>query len=54
VSAATGIAAFVGGDDVARAAGHMVHVFVDRGTGRPTPVPDGIGAALSRLAASRR
>jgi acyl-CoA thioester hydrolase len=48
-----GVAAFVEGDGVARAAGHMVHAFVDRGTGRPTPIPDRIRVALGRLLAPR-
>ena len=30
--------------------GHFVHVFVDRATRRPTPVPEGLRAALATLA----
>lgn len=37
-------------DDVAAAAtGHFVHVFVDRETMKPEPIPDGIRSALERL-----
>lgn len=32
------------------AAGHFVHVYVDRGTNRPTPIPTAVRAALARLA----
>ena len=45
-----GVALFADGDDRARASGHMVHVFVNRETGKPTPIPDPIRSALSRLA----
>ena len=34
------------------AVGRFVHVYVDRGTRRPTPVPDEIRAALGALAPS--
>ncbi|MEP1029925.1 MAG: thioesterase family protein [Alphaproteobacteria bacterium] len=43
------IAIFKDGEDTAAAAGHFVHVFVDRRTDRPTPVPAGIRAALEKL-----
>ena len=43
------IAIFKDGDDTAAAAGHFVHVFVDRATDRPTPVPAAIRAALEKL-----
>ena len=43
------LALFGDGEDVARADGHFVHVFVERKTGRPTPIPSGIRAALERL-----
>ena len=43
------LALFGDGEDVARADGHFVHVFVERETGRPTPIPSGIRAALERL-----
>jgi acyl-CoA thioester hydrolase len=32
------------------ATGHFVHVFVDRATQRPVPIPERIRAALARLA----
>jgi acyl-CoA thioester hydrolase len=32
------------------ASGHFVHVFVDRATRRPVPIPDPIRAALAKLA----
>ena len=34
--------------------GSFVHVFVDRETRRPTPIPDGLRAALSRIAGPAR
>ena len=34
---------------VAAATGWFVHVFVDRENRRPSPIPDGIRAALTRL-----
>jgi acyl-CoA thioester hydrolase len=40
-----------GSDDVA-AEGWFVHVFVDRDTRRPEPIPDEIRAALQRLVVS--
>ena len=43
------IAIFKDGDDTAAASGHFVHVFVDRATDRPTPVPAAIRAALEKL-----
>jgi acyl-CoA thioester hydrolase len=33
----------------ARAEGHLVHVFVDRATNAPVPIPEGIRSALERL-----
>ncbi|MEO8650695.1 MAG: thioesterase family protein [Hyphomicrobiaceae bacterium] len=33
----------------ARAEGHLVHVFVDRETNNPVPIPAGIRVALERL-----
>jgi acyl-CoA thioester hydrolase len=35
--------------DRAAADGHFVHVFVDRASERPAPIPDPIRAALARL-----
>jgi acyl-CoA thioester hydrolase len=43
------LALFGEGEDSARADGHFVHVFVERETGRPTPIPPTIRAALERL-----
>ncbi len=45
------IAIFKDGDNTAAAAGHFVHVFVDRATDRPTPVPAPIRKALEKLVA---
>jgi acyl-CoA thioester hydrolase len=36
-------------DEQARAEGHLVHVFVDRATNAPVPIPVGIRTALERL-----
>jgi acyl-CoA thioester hydrolase len=45
-----GIAIFVdGGGDAAVAHGHFVHVFVDRATRAPVPIPEPLRAALERL-----
>ncbi len=44
------IGIFPRGADEASAHGWFVHVFVDAKTRRSTPVPDGIRAALARLA----
>lgn len=43
------IAIFKDGEDTAAAAGHFVHVFVDRRTDRPTPVPAAIRRALEKI-----
>lgn len=37
------------GEDAAAAAGHFVHVFVERASMRPVPVPQRIRAALERI-----
>ena len=37
------------GEDKARVEGHLVHVFVERATNKPVPIPAGIRAALERL-----
>lgn len=37
------------GEDAAAASGHFVHVFVDRSTQRPVPIPRPIRRALERL-----
>lgn len=48
------IGLFRGGDDEAAAAGHFVHVFCDRTTLEPVPIPAPIRAALERLRVSQR
>jgi acyl-CoA thioester hydrolase len=41
-----------GGDDTeASAQGHFIHVYVDRRSRRPTPIPDGLRHALERIRA---
>lgn len=49
-SARYGLALFRAGDELARAAGAVVHVFVDRASSRPTPLPARIRAALEAIA----
>jgi acyl-CoA thioester hydrolase len=44
-----GIGIFREGQVEAAANGHFVHVFVDRQTRRPVPIPDTIRQALARL-----
>ena len=41
---------FRAGDDAPAAAGHFVHVFVDRAGRRPTPIPEPMRSALAALA----
>jgi acyl-CoA thioester hydrolase len=43
------IGIFAPGEDEAAADGWFVHVFVDRATRRPAPLPDRLRAALERL-----
>ena len=43
------LAIFKEGEDFAAASGYFVHVFVDRETQRPVPIPRGIRTALERL-----
>jgi len=38
------------GDDSAAAAGHFIHVYVDRQSRRPAPLPETMRAALQRIA----
>ena len=45
-----GIGIFVAGQQAPVAEGWFVHVFVDRATRKPAPIPDGIRTALARLA----
>ena len=40
---------FKAGERQARAAGRFVHVFVERASNRPVPVPEPVRAALGRL-----
>ncbi|EAY69103.1 hypothetical protein BDAG_01851 [Burkholderia dolosa AU0158] len=44
------IGLFAAGADAPAAQGHFVHVYVDRGTRRPVPLPDALRAALAPLA----
>ncbi|MGH8713954.1 MAG: acyl-CoA thioesterase [Casimicrobiaceae bacterium] len=48
------LALFARGEEAAAASGHFVHVWVDRVTRRPTPVPDAIRAALAPLSVRSR
>ena len=43
------ISIFSENDSLAAANGTFVHVFVDRATRQPTPIPDGLRAALQSL-----
>ncbi|MCH2326288.1 MAG: acyl-CoA thioesterase [Rhodospirillales bacterium] len=43
------IAIFQEGAAEAAAMGHFVHVFVDRATGKPAPIPDAIRSALEQI-----
>ena len=43
------IGLFRGDDEAAAAQGHFVHVYVDRATTRPVPLPDALRAALAPL-----
>ncbi|MCH7936151.1 MAG: acyl-CoA thioesterase [Proteobacteria bacterium] len=43
------IGIFQEGATAAAAMGYFVHVFVDRATGRPAPIPDAIRSALERI-----
>ena len=47
-----GLAIFAEGDDRAAAHGHVVHVFVDRGSRKPVAIPPSLRDALARLVAS--
>ena len=44
-----GVGIFRGDEDRAAAAGHFVHVYVDRVTRRPRPLPDALRAVLEGL-----
>jgi acyl-CoA thioester hydrolase len=43
------VALFAAGDDAARAAGKVVHVFVDRAASAPVPIPAPLREALRAL-----
>jgi len=43
------LAVFKAGEAYACAAGRFVHVFVDRGSNQPVPIPPALRAALERL-----
>jgi acyl-CoA thioester hydrolase len=45
------LAVFKAGEEEARAAGRFVHVFVDRASNQPVPIPAGLRQALERLVA---
>jgi acyl-CoA thioester hydrolase len=45
------IGLFGEGEETARAEGHFVHVFVDRASNKPVPIPASIRAALERILA---
>ncbi len=47
-----GIGIFRKGEDQAAASGYFVHVFVDRPTMQPVPIPERIRSALERIEAS--
>lgn len=44
-----GLAIFKQGEDAAAAQGHFVHVFVDRKSNRPAPIPEKIRSALEAI-----
>lgn len=43
------IALFKDDDDVASAQGHFIHVYVDRESGRPTPLPEKLKSVIAPL-----
>jgi acyl-CoA thioester hydrolase len=45
------LAIFRNDDDMPAAAGHFVHVYVDRASNRPVPVPERVRAVLATIAA---
>lgn len=44
------LAIFKAGEDAPAAEGHFVHVYVDRATRRPAPLPDAFRKALGKIA----
>jgi len=47
------LAVFKAGEEEACAAGRFVHVFVDRASNRPVPIPPALRSALARLGPHR-
>lgn len=45
-----GLGVFREGATMSSAGGHFTHVYLDRKTGRPAPLPEGLRAALAPLA----
>jgi acyl-CoA thioester hydrolase len=43
------VAIFKNDDDIASAAGYFVHVYVDRYSNKPTPIPQNVREILLRL-----
>ena len=43
------VAIFANDDDIASALGHFVHVYVDRQTNKPTPIPQNVRIVLQGL-----
>lgn len=43
------IALFKDDEDVASAQGHFIHVYVERGSGRPTPLPEKLKSVVALL-----
>ncbi len=44
------LAVFRNDDEIAAAEGHFVHVFVERGSQKPVPIPDAAREILARIA----
>jgi acyl-CoA thioester hydrolase len=44
------VAVFRNDENIASALGHFVHVYVDRNTNKPTPIPSNVRAVLQGLA----
>jgi acyl-CoA thioester hydrolase len=45
-----GVGFFLVGEDLARAWGYMAHVFIDRATNQPQPIPAALRQAFERIA----
>ena len=48
------LAVFANDDDGAAAQGHFVHVYVDRATNGPVPLPDALRMALTKIVRAER